>query len=69
MRSNVEEMATGGLPPTMFNIEKVQEDVLKLWNVIKLQAEITHKQKNRIKALYDSVVRSLHNRNLLIMSC
>ena len=55
----VEEMATGGPPPTAVNIEKVQEDVLKLWNIVKSPAEISQEQKNRIKALYDGVVRSL----------
>ena len=59
LEAYVEEMATGGPPPTAVNIEKVQEDVLKLWNVVKSQAEISQEQKNRIKALYDGVVRSL----------
>ena len=53
-------MATAGLPPTAVNIEKVQEDVLKLWNVVKLQPEISQEQKNCVKALYHGVVRSLH---------
>jgi len=52
----VEEMATGGPPPTAVNIDKVQEDVLKLWNVVKSQAEISQEQNNCIKALYDGVV-------------
>ena len=59
LEAYVEEMATGGSPPTAVNIEKVQEDVLKLWNVVKSQPEISQEQKNRIKALYDGVVRSL----------
>jgi 3-oxoacyl-ACP reductase-like protein len=59
LEAYVEEMATGGLPPTAVNVEKVQEDVLKLWNVIKSQPEISQEQKNRIKALYDGVLRSL----------
>ena len=41
------------------NIQKVQDDVVKLWNVVKSQPEISEEQKNRIKALYDGVVRSL----------
>jgi len=59
LEAYVKEMATGGSLPTAVNIEKVQEDVLKLWNVVKLQPEISQEQKNRIKALYDGVVRSL----------
>ncbi|TFY80295.1 hypothetical protein EWM64_g3715 [Hericium alpestre] len=34
---------------------KIQDDVLKLWNVVKTQPEISDKQKNRIKALYEGV--------------
>ena len=59
LEAYVEEMATGGPPPTAVNIDKVQEDVLKLWNAVKSQPEISQEQKNRIKALYDGVVRSL----------
>ena len=55
----MEEMATGGAAPGAVNIQKVQDDVLKLWNVVKSQPEISQEQKNRIKALYDGVVRSL----------
>lgn len=57
------EMATGGPPPAAVDIDKVQEDVFKLWNVIKSQPEISQEQKNRIKALYDGVVQSLRKRN------
>src|SRR5258708_31999311 len=41
------------------NIKKVQDGVLKFWNVVKSQPKIIEEQKNRIKALYDSVVCSL----------
>ncbi len=41
------------------NIQKIQGDVVKLWNVVKSQPEISEEQKNRIKALYDGVARSL----------
>jgi hypothetical protein len=43
------------------NIQKIQDGVVKLWNVVKSQPEISEEQKNRIKALYDGVVRSLRN--------
>ncbi|EMD40218.1 hypothetical protein CERSUDRAFT_122278 [Gelatoporia subvermispora B] len=38
----------------------IQEDVLKLWNIVKTQPEISEEQKNRIKALYGGVIQSLH---------
>ena len=42
------------------NIQKIQGDVVKLWNVVKSQPEISEEQKNHIKAPYDDgVVRSL----------
>ncbi|KAG8968299.1 3-oxoacyl-[acyl-carrier-protein] synthase [Tulasnella sp. 419] len=59
LEAYVEEMATGDALSGQVNIQKVQDDVLKLWNVVKSQPEITDDQKNRIKGLYDSVVRSL----------
>ena len=55
----MEEMASGDTIPGSVNIQKVQDDVLKLWNVVKSQPEISQEQKNKIKALYDGVVRSL----------
>jgi fatty acid synthase subunit alpha len=69
LEAYVKEMVTGGPPPTTFNIEKVQEDVLKLWNVVKLQAEISQGQKNQIKALYNSVVRSLRKSPTMEICC
>jgi fatty acid synthase subunit alpha len=44
------------LPVTL---QKVHDDVLKLWSVVKSQLGISQEQKNRIKALYEGVVRSL----------
>ncbi|KAI0268911.1 hypothetical protein BGY98DRAFT_326903 [Russula aff. rugulosa BPL654] len=41
-------------------MQKIQDDIIKLWNVVKSQPEISEEQKNRIKALYDGAVRSLH---------
>jgi fatty acid synthase subunit alpha, fungi type len=41
------------------NIQKIQDDVVKPWNVVKSQPEISEEQKHRIKALYDDLVRSL----------
>ncbi|KAG8716660.1 3-oxoacyl-[acyl-carrier-protein] synthase [Ceratobasidium sp. 394] len=59
LEAYVEEMASGDNIPGNVNIQKVQDDVVKLWNVVKSQPEISQEQKNRIKALYDGVVRSL----------
>jgi fatty acid synthase subunit alpha, fungi type/fatty acid synthase subunit beta, fungi type len=34
----VKEMVMGGAMPSVVNIQKVQDDILKLWKVIKLAA-------------------------------
>ena len=60
LEAYVEEMASGGTVSGVVNIQKVQDDVLKLWTVVKSQPGISQEQKNRIKALYEGVVRSLH---------
>ena len=62
LEAYVEEMASGDTISTPMNIQKIQDDVLKLWNVVKSQPEITEEQKERVKALYEGVVRSLHKR-------
>ena len=59
LEAYVEEMASGDTIPGNINIQKVQDDVLKLWNVVKAQPEISQEQKNRVRALYEGVVRSL----------
>ena len=62
LEAYVEEMASGDTIVAPTNVQKIQEDVLKLWNVVKSQPEISEEQKNRIKALYEGVVRSLRKR-------
>ncbi|KAJ7227399.1 fatty acid synthase [Mycena pura] len=59
LEAYVEEMASGDTVSGNVNINKVQDDVLKLWTVVKSQPGISQEQKNRIKALYEGVVRSL----------
>jgi fatty acid synthase subunit beta len=59
LEAYVEEMASGDTVSGAVNIQKVQDDVLKLWTVVKSQPGISLEQKNRIKALYEGVVRSL----------
>ncbi|KAJ7067175.1 fatty acid synthase [Mycena amicta] len=59
LEAYVEEMASGDTVSGTVNINKIQEDVLKLWTVVKSQPGISQEQKNRIKALYEGVVRSL----------
>ncbi|EKM78079.1 hypothetical protein AGABI1DRAFT_61049 [Agaricus bisporus var. burnettii JB137-S8] len=59
LEAYVEEMATGDGVAGSVNIQKVQDDVLKLWTVVKSLPEINQDQKNRIKSLYEGVVRSL----------
>ena len=54
-------MASGDTVSGSVNIQKVQDDVLKLWSVVKALPEISSDQKNRIKSLCEAVVHSLHN--------
>ncbi|KAH9856627.1 fatty acid synthase [Lenzites betulinus] len=63
LEAYVEEMASSDQVVAPTNIQKIQDDVLKLWNVVKSQPEISDDQKNRIKALYEGVVRSLRKRS------
>jgi fatty acid synthase subunit alpha, fungi type len=59
LEAYVEEMARGGDLSGAVNIQTVQDDVLKLWHVVKSQPGISEDQKNHIKALYEGVVRTL----------
>lgn len=59
LEAYVEEMASGNTISDAVNIQKVQDDVLKLWTLVKSQPGISQDQKNRIKGLYEGVVRSL----------
>jgi fatty acid synthase subunit alpha, fungi type len=54
----VEEMCSAAQISGSVNIQKIQDDVIKLY-IVKSRPEISEEQKNRIKALYDGVVRSL----------
>jgi len=62
LEAYVEEMASGdsAAGPISINTQKVQDDALKLWTVVESLPEISQGSKNRIKALYEDVVRSLH---------
>ncbi|KAI0918227.1 hypothetical protein AcV7_007029 [Taiwanofungus camphoratus] len=62
LEAYVEEMASSDTISSPTNIQKIQDDVLKLWNVVKSQPEISEEQKNCIKALYEGVVRTLRKR-------
>ncbi len=59
LEAYVEEMTSADQISGSVNIQKIQDDVVKLWSVVKSQPEISEEQKNRIKALYDGVVLSL----------
>ena len=59
----VEEMASGDTVSGPVNIQKVQDDILKLWSIVKALPEISSDQKNHIKSLYEGIVRSLNNPN------
>ena len=54
-------MASGDTVSGAVNMQKVQDDVLKLRSVVKALPEISSDQKNRIKSLYEGIVRSLNN--------
>ena len=49
--SRREEMASGDTISGAVNIQKVQDDVLKLWSIVKALPEISLDKKNRIKSL------------------
>ena len=61
LEAYIEEMASTDQISGSVNIQKIQDDVVKLWNIVKSQPEINEEQKNRIKfkALYNGVVRLL----------
>ncbi|TIC66451.1 hypothetical protein E3Q02_01872 [Wallemia mellicola] len=56
----VKEMAAGGKISTQnVNLDKVQSDVEKLYELVKSQPQISETHKTSIKSLYDEVLRSL----------
>jgi hypothetical protein len=66
-QAHVEEIATGGPPPTAVNIDKLQEDVIKLWNTVKPQPEISQEQKNRIKVVWSDLSAKARRRKLIAL--
>ena len=50
LEAYVEEMASSNTISGAVNIQKVQDDVLVLWSVVKALLEISNDQKNCIKA-------------------
>ena len=61
LEAYVEEMASEDTVSGSFSVRKVQDNVLKLWSVVKTLPEISSDQKNHIKSLSEAVVHSLHN--------
>ena len=56
----VKEMDAGGKISTQnVNLDKVQSDVEKLYELVKSQPQISETHKTSIKSLYDEVLRSL----------
>ena len=60
LEAYVEEMASGDNVSGNVNIQKLRDDVLKLWALVKPLPEISNDQKNRIRVLYDGVAKSLN---------
>ena len=50
LEAYVEEMASSNTISGAVNIQKVQDDVLVLWSIVKALLEISNDQKNCIKA-------------------
>jgi len=58
LETYVEEMGSADRIFGSAKVQKIQDDVVRLWNVVKSEPEISDGQQNRIKALYCGVVRS-----------
>ncbi|RXK40210.1 hypothetical protein M231_02484 [Tremella mesenterica] len=61
LESYVKEMASGGAVEPRVNLDKVQSDIEKLWELVNSQPSITPAQKSAIKSMYSEVVKSLGN--------
>ncbi|KAL1413365.1 fatty acid synthase alpha subunit Lsd1 [Vanrija albida] len=59
LESYVKEMASGGEVESSVNLEKVQTDIEKLWELVNAQPSITPAQKAAIRSMYSEVVKSL----------
>ncbi|OXG24315.1 fatty acid synthase subunit alpha [Cryptococcus neoformans Ze90-1] len=59
LESYVKEMASGGEVEPAVNLEKVQSDIEKLWDLVNSQPSITAAQKSAIKSMYSEVIKSL----------
>ena len=67
LEAYVKEMARCDTVTGTVNIDKVQDDVQKLWTLVKSQPEISQDQKQKIKALYEGVVKSLQNGSYFVV--
>ena len=52
-------MASGGDVEPTVNLDKVQSDIDKLWELVNSQPSITPSQKAAIKSMYGEVIKSL----------
>lgn len=60
LEAYVKEMAAGGkISTSNVNLDKVQSDVEKLYELVKSQPQISDAHKASIQSLYDEVLRSL----------
>jgi hypothetical protein len=52
-------MASGDAVTPLTGIQKIQDDIFRLWTIFQNQPEVSDEQNNFIKALYEYVARSL----------
>lgn len=57
-------MASGGEVERTVNLDKVQSDIDKLWELVNSQPSITPAQKAAIKSMYGEVIKSLGHSEL-----
>jgi fatty acid synthase subunit alpha, fungi type len=60
LEAYVKEMAAGSQVGYRLNMEKIQQDISNLYEMVKLQPNMSSSGKEHIKSLYDEVARSLN---------
>ena len=60
MEQYVQQMSGPSSTSASIDVNKLSANLANLWKFVQTQPEISDEQRSRIKNLYDSVVRSLH---------